>query len=458
MVNMIIFCSSHNGSEDNHSCISLPLSDKSTSRSRPPKDFVCPITGQIFNDPVTLETGQTYERKAIQEWLKRGNSTCPITRQPLGSSLLPKTNYVLKRLITSWKDQYPDLAQEFSYSETPRHPFSSPFAKELSLTSTPSRTSDIFTYRTTDDYANQRSKRFTQGVVSTSPTSVISQAVVETIITGLKPHISCLCTSENLQECEEAVLTISRLWKEAKADPGVHAYISKPAIINGFVEILSASLSREVLRTSVYILSELIFADESVGEALTSVDSDFECLAALLKNGLAETAVLIHQLRPTFSQLSAHDFIPSLVQIILNKSEESGDLQFIMDPKDSAISMLEQILLGGDENSRLLNASNVISINGIPALMKSLDRLEARRSIVSILLCCMHADKSCKNLIASRIEFSLVLDLFHAGDDGVKGICIEFLSELIQLNRYIFFVIYVSAIICSIKENIVMFS
>ncbi|KAL5778211.1 hypothetical protein ACOSP7_011137 [Xanthoceras sorbifolium] len=428
--------SSHNESDEgNQSCISLPLSDKLTSRSRPPKDFVCPITGQILNDPVTLETGQTYERKAIQEWLKRGNTTCPITRQPLSSSLLPKTNYVLKRLITSWKDQYPDLAQEFSYSETPRHPFSSPSAKQTLLTATPSRTIDFHSNNNTDDYINQRSKRFMRGAISTSPTSVISQAAVETIITGLKPYVSCLCTSENLQECETAVLAIARLWKESKADPGVHAYISKPTIINGFVEVLSASLNREVLRTSVYILSELIFADESVGEALTSVDSDFDCLAALLKNGLAEAAVLIYQLRPAFAQLSAHDFIPSLVQLILNKTEEFDDLRFMMDPKDSAISMLEQILMGGDENSRSLNALSVISANGIPALVKCLDRVEARRSIVSILLCCMHADKSCKNLIASRIELSLVLELFHVGNDSVRGICINFLSELVQLNR-----------------------
>ncbi|XP_031283198.1 putative E3 ubiquitin-protein ligase LIN-1 [Pistacia vera] len=437
-VNIEVLDNSFNNESDegSQSCISLPCSENLTSRSRPPKDFVCPITGQIFNDPVTLETGQTYERKAIQEWLKRGNTTCPITRQPLSLSALPKTNYVLKRLITSWKDQYPDLAQEFSYSETPRHTLCSPSIKETALVSTPSRTFDFYSHNsTTEDRINLRSKRFMRAAISTSPTSVISQASVETIINGLKPCVSCLCTSENLQECETAVLAIARLRKESKADPGVHAYLSKPTIINGFVEILSASLNREVLRTSIYILSELIFADDSVGEALTSVDTDFDCLAALLKNGLAEAAVLIYQLRPAFAQLSAHDFIPSLVQIILNKSEEFDDLQFIMEPKDSAIEMLEQILMGGDENSRSLNALTVISANGIPALIKCLDRVEGRRSIVSILLCCMHADKSCKNLIADRIELSLVLELFHAGNDSVRGICIDLLAELVQLNR-----------------------
>ncbi|XP_050363758.1 putative E3 ubiquitin-protein ligase LIN-1 [Argentina anserina] len=423
--------------EGDQSCVSLPYSERMKSKSRPPKDFVCPITGQIFTDPVTLETGQTYERKAIQEWLKRGNTTCPITRQPISTMVqLPKTNYVLKRLITSWKEQHPELAQECAYYETPRNSFKPSSVKEIpSDTTTPQRTCDFMGHRNTDGYISQRSKRFMQAAVSTSPTSVISQAAIETIINGLKPHVACLCTSEKLLECETAVLEIARLWKDSKGDPAIQTFLSELTTVNGFIEILSASLNREVLRTSIYILSELIYADESVGETLTSVDSDLDCLAALLKNGLAEPAVLIYQLRPVFAQISAHDLIPSLVQLIQRKKEESDDLQLVMDPKDAALAILEQVLVGGDENSRSINALSVISANGIPVLVQYLDRPEGRRSIVSILLCCMQAEKSCRNLIANRIEPSPVLELFHAGTDGVRGICVEFLSELVQLNR-----------------------
>lgn len=362
--------------------------------------------------------------------------TCPITRQPLSATTLPKTNYVLKRLITSWKEQYPDLAQEFSYSETPRDSFGSHSSKETPLASTLDRTSDFSCYQSVNEHLNNRSKRFARASAFSSPTSVISQAEVETIINGLKPYVSCLCNSENLQECEEGVLAIAGLWKDSKADPGVQSYLSNPTIVNGFVEILSASKNREVLRTSIYILSELLIADESIREALSSVDSDFDCLAALLNNGLAEAAVLIFQLRPAFSQLSVHELLPSLVQIILNRSKELDDLQLVMEPQDAAIAMLEQVLMGGDNCSRSLNALSVISANGIPALTKCLDRLEGRRSIVSILFCCMQAEKSCRNLIAKRIELSPVLELFHAGTDGVRGICINFLSELVRLNRY----------------------
>lgn len=427
----LCICSSLYESHEGNSSSSLSLgSEKYTNQSRPPKDFVCPITGQIFSDPVTLETGQTYERKAIQEWLKTGNTTCPITRQSISASILPKTNYVLKRLITSWKEQHPELAQEFSI------PINSPSVKDIQVVSNNMhRLSDSPAHKNANDSIRQRSTRFMQACVALSPTSVISQAEVETIINCLKPYISSLCTSEDLQECEDSVLAIAKLWKDSKNDPHVHSFLSNPTIINGLVEILSASLSREVLRTSIYILSELIFADESVGEILSNVDSDFDCLATLLKNGLIEAAILIYQMRPAYEQLSAHELIPSIVQLIQNKNEELDDLRFLIDPRDAAVAILEKILLGGNENSRSLNALSVISANGIPILVKYMERMEGRRSVVSILLCCMQAEKSCRSLIANRIELSPVLELFHSGSDSVRGICVEFLSQLVQLHR-----------------------
>ncbi|CAL5025785.1 unnamed protein product [Urochloa decumbens] len=68
-------------------------------------DFLCPLTRQIFTNPVTIETGQTFERHAIVQWLDRGFRTCPVTGQQLLSSSIPDTNRVLKRLIDSWKSE-----------------------------------------------------------------------------------------------------------------------------------------------------------------------------------------------------------------------------------------------------------------------------------------------------------------------------------------------------------------
>jgi len=49
---------------------------------------------EIFEEPVTLETGQTFQRKAIiKAWFEKGNRTCPVTGNDLSnySTSLHKT-------------------------------------------------------------------------------------------------------------------------------------------------------------------------------------------------------------------------------------------------------------------------------------------------------------------------------------------------------------------------------
>ncbi len=58
----------------------------------------CPITGEIYEDPVCTVDGQCYERKAIEEWFRRGNRTSPVTGMALASlQLIP--NYALRSVI-----------------------------------------------------------------------------------------------------------------------------------------------------------------------------------------------------------------------------------------------------------------------------------------------------------------------------------------------------------------------
>ncbi|CAI9106675.1 OLC1v1005878C1 [Oldenlandia corymbosa var. corymbosa] len=68
-----------------------------------PRDFICPLTDVIFDDPVTIETGQTYESSAIKSWLEKGNRTCPVTGKTLEYRGVPLTNFILKRVIDDWK-------------------------------------------------------------------------------------------------------------------------------------------------------------------------------------------------------------------------------------------------------------------------------------------------------------------------------------------------------------------
>ncbi|CAN6276750.1 unnamed protein product [Urochloa humidicola] len=70
----------------------------------PPLLFLCPISMELMEDPVTVSTGVTYDRRSIERWFfKYGKTTCPATMQRLSSfDLTP--NHTLKSVISSWLD------------------------------------------------------------------------------------------------------------------------------------------------------------------------------------------------------------------------------------------------------------------------------------------------------------------------------------------------------------------
>ena len=61
------------------------------------QDFHCPISWEIFKDPVILEDGFTYEKESISEWLSK-HKTSPNTNCRIYSrKLIP--NQTLKNII-----------------------------------------------------------------------------------------------------------------------------------------------------------------------------------------------------------------------------------------------------------------------------------------------------------------------------------------------------------------------
>jgi DNA repair exonuclease SbcCD ATPase subunit len=69
-----------------------------------PDGFKCPITQEIMKDPVILETGQTYEREAIEKWLQE-KRTDPATGQQLSSVMLIP-NISLRKNIDEWRHKH----------------------------------------------------------------------------------------------------------------------------------------------------------------------------------------------------------------------------------------------------------------------------------------------------------------------------------------------------------------
>ncbi|CAL1359115.1 unnamed protein product [Linum trigynum] len=122
-----------------------------------------------------------------REWLDRGNSSCPITCQKLTITLLPKTNYVLKRLIATWLEQ--NLTSSSPSIETP-------LCRRKSATAAVGEST----------------------TPSLSPNSVIvAAAVVDGSVAELRHTINNLCMTEILDESEAAVL--KRLIQDRSISP-----------------------------------------------------------------------------------------------------------------------------------------------------------------------------------------------------------------------------------------------
>ncbi len=58
------------------------------------KSFLCPITGELYKDPVITADGETYERAAIVDWFQHGNNTSLYS-----GNVLPNNNLLQNKTI-----------------------------------------------------------------------------------------------------------------------------------------------------------------------------------------------------------------------------------------------------------------------------------------------------------------------------------------------------------------------
>jgi len=71
--------------------------------AEPPEHLLCPITYELMDDPVILDDGYTYERRAIEEHLRRNGLVSPMTNGPVSDRLV--LNRSLRDLCTAWREE-----------------------------------------------------------------------------------------------------------------------------------------------------------------------------------------------------------------------------------------------------------------------------------------------------------------------------------------------------------------
>ena len=70
--------------------------------AEPPEELCCPITLSLFEDPVFLSDGHVYSRAAVEDWLRRGNGSSPVTGEPLDSSVPLTPCHFMRGKVVQW--------------------------------------------------------------------------------------------------------------------------------------------------------------------------------------------------------------------------------------------------------------------------------------------------------------------------------------------------------------------
>ena len=73
------------------------------------KEFICPITQNIMEEPVITPFGTTYEKSAIIDWIEK-NKTDFQTKKDLTEDMLVP-NYILKVEINKYKDSLNEIIE-----------------------------------------------------------------------------------------------------------------------------------------------------------------------------------------------------------------------------------------------------------------------------------------------------------------------------------------------------------
>lgn len=324
-----------------------------------PYHFRCPISLELMCDPVTVSTGQTYDRASIESWVATGNTTCPVTRAPLTDfTLIP--NHTLRRLIQDWCVANRSFGVE--RIPTPKQPADPALVRSL-LTQASSESnathSRLTALRRLRGLARDSDKN--RSVISSlNAREILLQVVFANIDSELSHESLALLVMFPLGESEcvsvvsdsDRIAYLSRLLFHSSIDvrinsaalieivvagtrsPELRAQVSNvDEIFEGVIEIMKSPISSypRALKIGVKALFALCLVKQtrtkavSAGAAETLIDrlSDFEKCDA--ERALA-TIELLCRVPAGCAAFEAHALtVPLLVKIILKISDRATE-------------------------------------------------------------------------------------------------------------------------------------
>ncbi|KAF9624598.1 hypothetical protein IFM89_012020 [Coptis chinensis] len=239
-----------------------------------PEDFRCPISLEIMMDPVTIATGQTYERSSIQKWLKAGNHTCPKTGEKLTSTALVP-NSALQNVIRQYCSNSGILIAEPGHKS--RDITRTIYAGSPAAAGAMRLLAEYLTYRLAVGTSEDKNKA-ANDIRLLAKSSIFNRSCF--LEAGTIPYLLHLLCSMDSNSQENAIAALLNLSKHSK---------SKEVIVeNGgavlIVDVLAHGLkmeSRQLAAASLFYLSSVEEYRQLIGE----IPEAIEALVALIREG-----------------------------------------------------------------------------------------------------------------------------------------------------------------------------
>ncbi|GMN34283.1 hypothetical protein TIFTF001_004606 [Ficus carica] len=366
--------------------------------SEVPSVFICPISLEPMQDPVTLCTGQTYERSNILKWFNLGHLTCPTTMQELwDDSVTP--NRTLYHLIYTWFSQKYLLMKKRSEDVQGR-------ASEL-----------LESLKKVKGQARVQALKELQQVVAAHATArrtVIDEGGVATISSLLGPFTSHAVGSEAI-----GILVHLTLDSESKMN------LMQPAKISLLVDILNEGSTET--KISCTKLIEMLMDEKDFRSEVISSHSLLVGLMRLVKDKRHMNGVL-----PGLSLLRTiclHKEVRGLI-VRIGAVPQLVDLLPSLDPKclELALFILDALSTLPEGRSALKDCSNTIP-NTVRLLMRISE--SCTQYALSILWSvCKLAPEECSS---AAVDAGLAAKLLLVIQSGCSPVLKQRSSELLKL-------------------------
>ncbi|RVW52878.1 U-box domain-containing protein 19 [Vitis vinifera] len=336
-----------------------------------PEDFRCPISLELMTDPVTVSTGQTYDRSSIQKWLRAGNIICPKTGEKLiNKELVP--NSALRKLIQQFCE---DHGVSLAKTETQNSNAARTIAVNSPAAAEATRFLSKFLARRLVSGTGEQKNKAAYEIRLLAKSSVFNRCCL--IEAGTVPPLLNLLSSTDAPTQENAIAALLKLSKHSKGkkvimDSGGLKLILKVLKVGPRLE------SRQIAAATLFYLASVDKYRSLIGETPEAIPSLVELIKTGTTIGKMHAVVAIFGLllcRENCPRVLAAGTVPLLVHLLASSVKE--------DLATESLAALAKLSEHIDGSLAILRAS------GLPLITRILQSSPSRTGkeyCVSILL------------------------------------------------------------------------